>query len=288
MTAQASETKITARGDVRSDQKGNPARFLSLNGALLAIGVIFLVPVVWVIFASFDANATIKLQWPTWTLVHYGNAFDQERLLGLWSSIEISVLATLISTAPAIIAAYALSRLKVPGGMQILVILLILSGVPITVLIIPVYQLLQALDMLSLFPAAVFLGVTALPFEIYIIKNAIDGVPRDLEEAARIEGASNMTVIRKVILPLAFPGIVSAAIYGFVNAWGSFIVPFILLNDVNSQPGPVKIYTFIGSAYVKYGDVAAYSVLYSLPVILLYLAVARFFQSGFMMSGAVR
>jgi multiple sugar transport system permease protein len=156
------------------------------------------------------------------------------------------------------------------------------------VIIIPVYQVFSEQNWLTVVPTAVFLGITALPFEIWIIKNFIDAVPIDLEEAARVEGARTATIIRRIVIPLAAPGIGAAAIYGFVSAWGAFLIPLVLITDSNQQPGAVTVYSFISAAGVNYGDIAAFSVLYSLPVVVLYLAMGRFFRGGFQLGGAVK
>jgi multiple sugar transport system permease protein len=89
-------------------------------------------------------------------------------------------------------------------------------------------------------------------------------------------------------VPVSMPGIASAAIFSFINAWGSFIVPLVLISDPSQQTGPLTIYGLIAAANVRYGDIAAFSIVYSLPVILLYLIVARFFSGGFLLGGAVK
>ena len=127
-----------------------------------------------------------------------------------------------------------------------------------------------------------------MPFAIYLVKNTIDAIPLDLEEAASMEQASTFRVLRSVIVPLAMPGIASAAIFSFVNAWGNFLIPIVLIADQTSQPAPIAIYSFIGSATIRYGQIAAFSILYSMPVIVLYFVMSRFFKGGFSLSGAVR
>jgi multiple sugar transport system permease protein len=137
-------------------------------------------------------------------------------------------------------------------------------------------------------PTAIFLGVTAMPFEIWLIKNFMDAIPYDLEEAARIERANTWQILTRVVGPLALPGIGAGAIYAFVNAWGSFVVPLVLISDPNQQPGPIAIFGFIGAANVRYGDIAAFSLLYSVPVFILYALMSRLFTGGFTLGGAIK
>src|SRR3954454_8150551 len=134
-------------------------------------------------------------------------------------------------------------------------VVLFLSGVPLAILIIPVFQLFSLINWLSILPCALFLAVTTLPFEIYLIKNFIDAVPRDLEEAARMERASTFHILTRVVGPLALPGIGAAAIFGFVQAWVSFLIPLVLITSPSQQPGPTAIFGYIGSANVRYGEI---------------------------------
>jgi multiple sugar transport system permease protein len=137
-------------------------------------------------------------------------------------------------------------------------------------------------------PTGVFLGVTSLPFALWLIKTAIDAVPKELEEAATIERANILQVILHVTVPVALPGIFAAAIYSFINAWGAFLPPLVLISDPSQATGPLKIYGLIGSAAVRYGDIAAFSIVYSLPVVVLYVLMSRPFSGGFSMGGAVK
>ena len=169
-----------------------------------------------------------------------------------------------------------------------LLVVLLLSGVPMSILVIPIFQMFTDLGFLSIVPAGLFLAVTAMPFEIWLIKNFMDAIPYELEEAARIEQASTWQILTRVVGPLALPGIGAGAIYAFVNAWGSFIVPLLLISNASQQPGSVAIYDYIGSAVVRYGDIAAFSLLYSLPVFLLYAVMSRLFSGGFTLGGALK
>lgn len=258
------------------------------NVALTACGAMFVLPLLWLVLASVDADASRQLKLPILTLAHFGIALSSGKLLALWNSVVISIIATLVATIPSIFAGYAFSRQHIPFKKSTLLVILFLSGIPINILIVPVYQVLSKMDMLSLLPTGIFLGATALPFELYIIKNAIDAIPLDLEEAARIEGAGTLQIILRVIVPLSTPGIMAGAIFGFVNTWGNFLAPLVLITNSEQQPSPISIFSFITADTIRYGDIAAYSLVYSAPVVLLYLLSSRVFKSGFVLGGAVR
>jgi multiple sugar transport system permease protein len=258
------------------------------NLVLTVIGVLFLIPLLWMVAASFDSQASWSIAWPHFTWSNFQIATGSTYLHSLWNSFVLSGIAAVVSTAASTLAAYALSRRRIPWKGPLLLIVLFLSGVPMSILVVPVFQMFASNGLLSILPTAVFLGVTTMPFEIWLIKNFIDGIPYDLEEAARIERASTTQILARVVAPLALPGIGAGMIYSFVQAWGNFIVPLVLITDPNQQPGPIAIFGFIGAAHVQYGAIAAFSLLYSIPVFLLYAIMSRLFAGGFTLGGALK
>lgn len=258
------------------------------NLVMLVFGVLFTAPLIWLIFGSVDSQAGPTIEWPHFTTANYSAAATSVNLHALLDSFYISVIATIFSTVPAALAAYIFSRRHIPWKGPILLFILMLAGVPVSILIVPVYQVFSKANLLALVPAAVFLGVTSLPFEIWIIKNFFDAVPIELEESARLERAKTRHVLLRIVVPLALPGVAAAAIYGFINAWGNFLVPLVLITAASQQPSPVQIFGFFGGNVIHYGEIAAYSIMYSIPVVILYLGLSRLFRGGFMLGGAVR
>jgi multiple sugar transport system permease protein len=228
------------------------------------------------------------LRFPDLSLGNFWKVLQPNYATSLYNSLYLSIIATLISTVTAFFAAYSFSRHHIPWKGAILLLILFLSGVPVSILMVPIYKMFSHLNWLSVFPTAVLLGVTSLPFEIYLVKNAIDAIPADLEEAASIEQASTISTLLRVVVPLTMPGVASAAIFGFVNAWGNFLLPLVLISDADQQPGPVVMYGFMNAVAVNYGAIAAFSMLYSLPVVILYLCFSGYFRSGFVLGGAVK
>jgi multiple sugar transport system permease protein len=272
----------------------NPASRRSMNNKAISnlllsvFGVLFLLPMVWLILASLDANATWSVEIPHWTGGNFATALSGSNLQSLVNSVILSGVSTVIATVCGALAAYALSRRRIPWKGPLLLVVLFLTGVPLAILIIPIFQMFSTIGWLSILPCALFLAVTTLPFEIYLIKNFIDAVPQDLEEAARMERASTTQILLKVVGPLAMPGIAAAAIFGFVTAWGSFLIPLVLITSPTQQPGSIAIFGYIGAANVRYGDIAAFSLIYAVPIFLLYALASRLFRGGFVLSGAVR
>ena len=262
-------------------------RSATANTLLGAIGLLFIAPMLWLLLASVDAHASWGVEWPHFSLINFKHVLSGSLLHSLFNSVVLAVVSTAIASVAGVFAAYSFSRRKIPFKGPLLLFILFSSGVPLTIMVIPVYEIFARFGFLSLLPTAVFLSVTSLPFEVYLMKNFIDAVPVELEEAARMERASTLQILRRVIVPLSMPGIAAAAIFGFVNAWGSFIVPLILINSNAQQPAPIALYTFLTLPKVEFGNIAAYSLVFCVPVFVLYAASSRLFREGFVLGGGV-
>lgn len=263
-------------------------RSVSSNSLLGAIGLLFIAPMLWLLLASVDSHASFGVEWPHFSLINFKHVLSGSLLHSLLNSVILAVISTAIASVAGVFAAYSFSRRKIPFKGPLLLFILFSSGVPLTIMVIPVYEIFARFGFLSILPTAVFLSVTSLPFEVYLMKNFIDAVPFDLEEAARMERASTWQILRRVIVPLALPGIAAAAIFGFVNAWGSFIVPLILISSQNQQPAPIALYTFLTLPKTEFGNIAAYSLVFCVPVFVLYAASARLFREGFVLGGGIK
>jgi multiple sugar transport system permease protein len=270
------------------DSQRNTVRKVTGNTILAGIGMAFMVPMLWLILASVDSNASWALEWPHFSLKNFQAVLTGSLLHSLWNSVVLALVSTIIASVAGVFAAYSFSRRKIPFKGPLLLFILFSSGVPLAIMVIPVYEIFAHLNYLTILPTAVFLSVTSLPFEIYLMKNFIDAVPEELEEAARMERASTFQVLRRVIIPLSMPGIAAAAIFGFVNAWGSFVVPLILITNGSQQPAPIALYTFLTLPTPQFGKMAAYSLIFCVPVFVLYAASSRLFREGFVLGGGVK
>lgn len=135
----------------------------------------------------------------------------------------------------------------------------------------------------------VFFSAATLPYGIWMTKNFLDGISIEMEESARVDGASQFQCIMKIILPLMKPGLFTVAMFTFIRSWGDFFVPYILLSATENITASVNIYRFFGErGNVIYGQLAAYSILYMLPVFLLYFLSQNYMSQGFVMAGSTK
>ncbi|MER0242785.1 carbohydrate ABC transporter permease [Streptomyces sp. HSW2009] len=260
--------------------------------ALLALTALFLLPLVWLVLAAFDSRAGLRISAPspaTWE--NFDAVWNEEiTFRPILNSLLLCGGGTLLTVVCATLAAYPLSRYRSRLVRPYLLTVLFTTCLPLTAVMVPVYALYVRVELIdSILGTALFLAATQLPFAIWLMKNFMDGVPIALEEAAWTDGASRLRSLVSVVLPLMGPGLTVVTVYSFIMMWGNFFVPFMLLLTPDQLPASVTLFTFFGSRNsVVYGQLAAFSLLYTTPVLLLYLLVARRLGGGFALGGAVK
>lgn len=262
------------------------------NGLLLFIALCFILPIVWLVLSSFDTKATLAISMPdSFSVDNFRAVLNaQTAIIPLANSVLLAGGSALITVVVAILAAYPLSRYSLRIKKPLMYAILFGTGLPITAMMVPVYQLFVRLNLLdSLGGTIFFLAATQLPMAIWMTKNFMDDVPISLEEAAWLDGASSMQTLRRVVVPLMRPGIAVVFVFVFVEAWGNFFIPFVLLLSPEKQPAAVSIFDFFGQhGAVAYGQLAAFSMIYAVPVITLYVIVQKFVGGGFTLGGALK
>ncbi|MGC0237375.1 carbohydrate ABC transporter permease [Arthrobacter sp. SD76] len=260
--------------------------------ALLLVGACFLLPLLWLVLGSLDPQAGHETRVPHQPgLENFAAVLTPELLLRpLWNSVVLSAGTGAVTLVAAVLAAYPLSRYRSRFNTPFLYAVLFGTCLPITAIMVPVYGLFVQLELLDSMPATIFfMATTTLPMAIWMTRNFMDGVPVSLEEAAWVDGASRMAALRTIVLPTYAPGPRRRLYLRVHPGAGNFFVPFVLLLSEARQPAAVSIYSFFGQhGAVAYGQLAAFSILYSLPVLALYIIVARWSGSSFALSGAVR
>ena len=262
------------------------------NAVLIVIAICFAVPLAWLLLASFDPSATLSAKVPSqFTLDNFTAVLTPEiSFVPLANSLIVSGGCALVTVVVAILAAYPLSRYRMRINKPFLYGILFGTGLPITAMMVPVYSLFVSLNLIDSIGGTVFfLAATSLPMAIWMAKNFMDSVPISLEEAAWTDGASMFSTLTRIVVPLMRPGIAVVFIFVFIQAWGNFFVPFVLLLTPDKQPAAVSIFSFFGQyGSVAYGQLAAFSIVYSVPVIALYVLVSRTLGGSNALAGAVK
>ena len=267
-------------------------RLLVFCGIALAIGG-SLLPFLWLVLTSLKSQIQVEAIPPTWwpdgSLEFYTSVLVDHRLVDyMFNSLIVAGSTTLLSLVIAIPAAYALARLNMPGKSWILGGLLSLSMFPQIVIAGPVWRILEHIGGLNSHWGLVLPYITlTLPLAIWILATFFKELPLELEEAARVDGCSTWQTLSKVMIPLATPGIFTAAILTFIYAWNEFFFALLILTDPAQQTLPVGIALFQGEFTMPWGEIAAASVLATIPLIVLVLLFQRGIISG-LSSGAVK
>ncbi len=167
-----------------------------------------------------------RIRLPNLTVANLRGVLTSHGLQPFLNSLYLAAATTFVATVLAVTAAYPLSRRHVPGKRVLMLGVLFASGLPVTMMLVPIYEMYSQLDWLnSRLTTSLFLAATALPFAIWLLKNYIDAIPIELEEAAQIEGAGTMRMLVSVVLPLGLPGLFVTAIYTFISCLGGFRRP---------------------------------------------------------------
>ena len=261
----------------------------------LAIFVVMVFPVFWMISTALKPDDEINSATPTWfsfspTLDHFRDAMDRPYF---WDTVRNSLIivsiAVLASIVIAFLAAVALAKYRF-GGRKLLIVLMIgILMLPQAGLVIPLYVVLAKYHLVGTMTGVILTYLTfVLPFAVWTLRGFILGIPKDLEEAAMVDGSSRLGAFVRILLPLAAPGLVATAVFAFVTSWNEYVFASVLLSDQSDQTVTVWLAGFYGgSRNTDWGGLMAASTLTAIPVIVFFLLVQRRIMFG-LTAGAVR
>ncbi|HUS40557.1 MAG TPA: ABC transporter permease subunit, partial [Pirellulales bacterium] len=217
-----------------------------------------------------------------WTFHSYWALFNEQPFLRwMGNSLLVSLAVTMTGVALASIGGYAFSRFRFVGRDGSMIAILTTQMFPATMLLLPLFILISKLGLVNTFLGLmVFYTATALPFCIWQMKGFYDTIPVSLEEAARIDGCDRYQAFRRVILPLAVPGLVITALFSFMTAWSEYIVAAQVLQYREMFTLPLGLKSFQASMSTEWGLYAAASILVSIPVVIVFVLLSRYLVSG--------
>lgn len=275
-------------------------RSIPSHAVLLLAAFASIYPVLWVLkmafspgrsFASSASPIPDAFSWDNFERVFATRAADGTWLFGrqLANSLVVSAATTVVGIFLATTAAYAFSRFRFAGRAPLLASFLVTQMFPATMVMIPLYVILDRFHLLDTWTGLVLVyATTALPFCVFMLKGYFDTIPTELEEAALIDGASRVRIFWSVILPLARPAIAVTALFSFMTAWNEFILAATFMAKDTSYTLPVVLRGYVGvKGTTDWGAFAAGAVLVSLPVVLLFFALEKHLVSG-LTQGAVK
>lgn len=253
-----------------------------------------LAPFLWELTSSFQPDADLLSRTPHWwpsnfTLEHYRNVVGPQNFGRFFrSSIIVAGCASSITLVFGVLAAFALTRLRVPGKAAVLAGIMGISMFPHIAIVWPLYEVLNNAELLNTYRglAGTYVGLI-LPLMVFIMYTQFQSIPRELDEAAVIDGAGRVRLLTSILLPIAAPGLVTAFLLGFIGSWNDLMIALAFTTSPSKQTIPVGIANFTSFAYDPVGDVAAAAMLAILPLVAITLLFQRRITAG-LTAGSVK
>jgi N,N'-diacetylchitobiose transport system permease protein len=275
---------------------GRSRRLRSVGWNLLGllVFVVMIFPVYWMVATAFKTGPNIFSYTPKWlpfpaTLANFGDAIHRQYF---WQNVRnslvvVSVVVTLSLTL-AFLAALALAKFRFYGRKAFIVLIIAVQMVPLNALIIPLYIALSRAHEVNKLSGVIITYMTfVLPFTVWTLRGFILGVPRELEEAAMVDGTTRFGAFVRILLPLIGPGLVATSIFAFIQAWNEYIIAYVLLSSPEKQTLTVWLASFTTNRGTAWGPLMAGATLTALPVVVFFLLVQRRIAFG-LTAGAVR
>lgn len=277
-----------------------------LHAILIAMTLLTVYPILWVVTIAFSGTQSLAiadlpsdptfydrlravLPWPkVWSMANFISVMtDQPFAKWMLNSAIIAAGTTVLGVFLACTAAYAFSRFRFPGRRAGMMSFLVSQMFPGTLMLVPLYIIL--VKWLGLgsnrFGLMLVYATTSIPFCVWMLKGYIDTIPKELEEAAVIDGASTRVIFWRIVLPLAKPAIAITALFSFMTAWNEFILAATLMDKESMYTAPVGLRFFVGGFQQQWGYFAAGSIIVSIPVVLLFLFLQKYLVSGLTAGG---
>ncbi|MFF4895853.1 carbohydrate ABC transporter permease [Streptomyces sp. NPDC001068] len=270
-------------------------RRLPLHAAATATIAVCLFPVYWMVTTAFKPNRDIQSDtpqlWPhTWTLEHFRTAVGAQGFALFWrNSLLVTASAVVLALIVALGASFAVARMRWRGRRQFMLMVFIAQMAPWEALIIPVYIISRDTGMLDRLPTLTLVYfMMTLPFTIVVLRGFIAAIPRELEEAAQVDGCTRRRAFRHITFPLLAPGLMATSLFGYVTAWNEFAYAnFLIIKQQDSRTLPVWLSSFQNVFGTDWGATMAASTLFALPALAVFLLLQRHVTSGFA-AGAVK
>jgi multiple sugar transport system permease protein len=268
-------------------------RILTTDLPVACIVLFALAPFAWMVLTSLTAteqlSATgVSLSPSGWSLDNYERLFNKAQFYkNMLDSLVIAVGTVVLGLAVSVTAAYALSRFRFIGRKLFMTQFLLINMFPIVLLILPLFILMRKYSILDTYFGLILANSTvAIPFSVWMLTSYVAAIPKSLDEAAMMDGCSRLAALRRVIIPLMMPGIISTGIYIFITAWNEYLYA-LTLGGRNVRPVTVAIQTLIGEYQIEWGVLAAGAVVGAMPATILFLLVQKRLIGG-LTQGAVK
>jgi multiple sugar transport system permease protein len=259
-----------------------------LYAGVVLVCAVLVFPIYWLVVTALSAPDQLRQLPPAfWPSPSHWEVFGQViagRPIGQWlgNSALVAIGSVLLSMSVSVLAGYGLSRFRVKGGPSLGLFILTAKMLPATLLVIPLFGIFRQLDLIgSLWSVILAHSTLIIPFSTWMLKGYFDTIPRELEQAALVDGCSPLGAMVRVVLPVATPGLAATALYGFVLSWSDYAYARTFLTNAQDHwTANLGITTMKGEYVSNWAEISAAAILISLPIILIYLFLERYLVGG--------
>jgi N,N'-diacetylchitobiose transport system permease protein len=294
MSAPLAGAPVAGLKPVKRRSRRKRARSWGVDAFGLLVFLVMIFPVYWMVSTAFKPGSDIFANTPVWFPTHptLSNFSDAIHRPHFWSSVKNSVIivgcVVSFSLVLAFLAALALAKFRFYGRKPFIVLIIGVQMVPLNALIIPIYLVLSKAHQVDKLSGVIITYLTfVLPFTVWTLRGFMLGVPRELEEAAQVDGSTRFGAFIRILLPLIGPGLVATSIFGFIQAWNEYLMASVLIHSQNKQTLTLWLASFITDRGTAWGPLMAGATLTALPVVLFFVAIQRRIAFG-LTAGAVR
>jgi multiple sugar transport system permease protein len=270
------------------------AAHAAIYAILVAMTAIMLFPVAWMLTVSVRPNVEVMKIPPQWiptvfTWAPYAKVLGSPRYLQTFvNSYFIAVVVTAFSLFVGALAAYALARFRFKGQRAVIMFLIVTQMFPLVLLCIPYFRLVVKLGLYDTLTSLIVVYTTfTLPFCILMLRSYFAQIPKDMEEAAMVDGCSRLGAIMRTLLPMSFPALVGAGLYTFLLAWNEFLFAVVLIESWGKRVITIAIYSLLAEFVTEWNMMMAFSVLASAPLVIAFIFLQRYVVQG-MTAGAIK
>lgn len=281
-----------------ASSKRGRGKFYATHATGIFVALLFLAPVVWTVLSSLKTSAEARQPpLPPWpmagiSLENYAalNGFGAGLWLPAQNSLYVAGMTVILSVIVGVLAGYGFSRFRFPFKNVLFMMILSTIMIPFQSILTPMFLILTKLGLHNTLTGLVLVYVTLqLPFSIFMMRNAFDAVPLEIEEAARMDGATNVSLLVRIMLPLVWPGIVTIALFAFLAAWNEFLAALVLMTDQAKFTLPIMMTALQSGRFgaIDWGAVQAGVTVMMIPCLILFLLLQRYYIRG-LTAGAVK
>lgn len=266
------------------------------NIIAIMIAFVFLFPLYWIVISSLKTESEIFALHPTFwpenlTFKSYINQFasgEYNILKGFLNSLTVAVPSTIISVVLSVPAAYGLARFNITGKKLLIHTFLLSQLMPATLLLTPMFIMFKGMGITNTFLAPILANcTTAIPFSVMMLRPYFITLPKELEEASRIDGCSRFMTFLKIMLPIGYPGVVMTTAFSFLFAWGDLIYSLTFISEGSMRPITAGIYNYIGKYGTQWNNIMAFGTVIMIPVVLIFVFLQKYIIGG-LTAGAVK